>query len=225
MKISGAIFDMDGTLINSLHFWEGYFSEIGQKYLSDPNFIPDYKILKQMRTATIGDGQRLLHERYGFGADSEELVNFAYEKCEYFYRNIVTVKDGVIEFLDFLKEKNVPMCIASATERRLLEIAVERFGFDRYFPIVVSCSDVGCGKERPDVFLRAREILGSSLDSTFVFEDSIVAIETSVKAGFRTVGIYDQRGIEHDKMEKLSDYYIASGHTMAELISRIEIVK
>ncbi len=225
MKISGAIFDMDGTLINSLHFWDEYFSQIGQKYLSDPNFTPDYQTLRRMRSLTIGDGQRLLYERYGFGADSEELVHFAYEKCEYFYRNLVTVKDGVIEFLDFLKENQVPMCIASATERRLLEITVERFGFDYYFPTVVSCSDVGYGKERPDVFLRAREILGSSLDSTFVFEDSIVAIETSVKAGFGTVGIYDKRGIEHDKMEKISSFYIGDGHSMAELIPMIEVVK
>ena len=223
MKISGAIFDMDGTLINSLHFWEEYFYEIGMKYASNPSFLPDGDTLKRMRTLTIGDGQRLLYERYGFGADASELVNFAYEKCEYFYRNLVTMKDGVIELLDFLKENKVPMCIASATERRLLEIAVERFGFDKYFPIVVSCSDVGHGKERPDVFVRAKEVLGSELDSTFVFEDSIVAIETSVKAGFKTIGIYDERGIEHEKMEEISTYYVGRGQTMADLIPKFEV--
>ena len=223
MRLNGAIFDLDGTLVDSLHFWDVYFSEVGQKYLSDPTFVPDPDTLRAMRTVTIGEGQTLLHKRYGFGDSPDELIRFAYDKCEYFYRNLVTVKDGVYELLDFLKANNVPMCIASATEMPLLKIAVERFGFDKYFPTVVSCSEVGCGKERPDVFLRAREILGTPMESTFIFEDSVVAIETSVKAGFGTVGIYDDRGLEHEKMKKLSSIYIEKGHNVAEIIPLLEI--
>ena len=223
MKISGAIFDLDGTLVDSLHFWDVYFAEVGQKYLSDPTFIPDPVTLKLMRTATIGAGQTLLHERYGFGRDADELISFAYEKCEYFYRNIVTVKDGVFEFLDYLKANNVKMCIASATEMSLLMIAVERFGFKNYFPRIISCSEVGKGKDQPDVFLYARDYLGTNTSDTCIFEDSVVAIETSVNAGFKTVGIYDDHGLEHEKMRKLSDIYIDKGHTMAELIGKLEL--
>jgi HAD superfamily hydrolase (TIGR01509 family) len=222
MKITGAIFDLDGTLVDSLHFWDVYFAEVGEKYLSDRSFIPDPDTLKLMRTATIGSGQTLLHERYGFGRDPEELISFAYEKCEYFYRNLVTVKDGVFDLLDHLKENNVKMCIASATEMPLLMVAVERFGFNKYFPRIVSCSEVGVGKDRPDVFLFARDYLQTQTDQTCIFEDSVVAIETSVKAGFKTVGIYDDHGLEHEKMKKLSDIYIDNGQTMASLIGRLE---
>lgn len=221
MRIDGAIFDMDGTLIDSLSFWDSYFSDLGRRYLSDPTFVPDPETLRAMRTATIGEGQTLLHKRYGFGDTPDELVSFAYERCEYFYRNVVTVKDGVLEFLDFLMANNVPMCIASATETPLLKIAVERFGFDRYFPRVFSCSEVGYGKERPDVFLKAAEYLGTPIGSTYVFEDSVVAIETAVNAGFGTVGIYDDHGLEHDKMKRLSSFYIEKGQTMADMIKLI----
>ena len=223
MKISGAIFDLDGTLVDSLHFWDVYFSEVGKKYLSDPGFIPDSDTLKLMRTATIGAGQTLLHERYGFGKSADDLISFAYEKCEYFYRNLVTVKDGVIELLDYLKGNNIKMCIASATEMPLLMIAVQRFGFKEYFPRIISCSEVGCGKDRPDVFLYARDHLGTDISETCVFEDSVVAVETSAKAGFKTVGIYDDHGMEIEKMKELSDIFIDKGHTMAEMIGRIEL--
>lgn len=221
MKIDGAIFDLDGTLVDSLHFWDNYFSEVGRRYLSDPSFVPDPKTLRAMRTATIGEGQTMLHQRYGFGDSPDELVAFAYERCEYFYRNLVTVKDGVYELLDFFRDSGVKMCIASATEKPLLMVAVEKFGFDRYFPRIISCSEVGYGKDRPDVFLAAREYLGTPLDSTYVFEDSVVAIETSVKAGFRTVGIYDDHGLEIEKMKTLTDCFIDKGHSVSELIPLI----
>ena len=221
-NIKGAIFDMDGTLINSLHFWPTYFAELGRRYLGIENFVPDYDTLKFMRTATIENGNRYLYERYKLGDSADEIVKFAFDTCHHFYDKLVTVKDGVFELLDFFKERDIKMCLASATDRHLLEFAVQRFGFDRYFPIVVSCTDVGKSKEFPDVFLRAAALIGTSVNETFVFEDSVVALETSNKAGFGTVGIHDEYGIEFDRMKAVSTYYIDKGHTMAELIPLIK---
>ena len=110
------------------------------------------------------------------------------------------------------------MCVASATQKDLLSIVVERFGLDRYFSAIISCGDIGKSKEHPDVFLAALEHLGTPIEDTYVFEDSVVAVETAVRAGFGTVGIYDKYGFDHDRIKSLATEYIGPGETMMKLV-------
>ena len=81
-----------------------------------------------------------------------------------------------------------------------------------------------CDENGNESVLGADEAVGESWEiADMGFEDSVVAIETSVKAGFGTVGIYDDRGLEHEKMKKLSSIYIEKGHNVAEIIQLLEI--
>jgi beta-phosphoglucomutase-like phosphatase (HAD superfamily) len=86
------------------------------------------------------------------------------------------------------------------------------------FMKVFSCSDIGKGKDSPDVFLLAKEFMGEKIKETWVFEDSVVAIETAVKAGFPTVGIYDSFNYGQDKIKEIANEYIAQGQTLLKLI-------
>lgn len=218
MNITGAIFDMDGTLVDSLMVWDVLWQRLGRKYLNDESFRPDPVTEKAVRTLTLIDAMTLVHEKCGIGESGEEIWRFAVDMTVDFYENDVKVKAGAMEFVKYLHGKGVKMCLASATAPNLIQIALRTTGLDKYFPKVISCNDVGKGKEHPDVFIAAHEYLGTPKESTWIFEDSVVALETAAKAGYRTVGIYDQYNFGLDRIPNIVDIYIDKNETLKKLI-------
>lgn len=221
MKIRGAIFDMDGTLVNSLIVWKDIWSAMADRYLEGPSDFPGEEIDRRLRTMTLLDGMELVHSEWGIGKDGRELLELCNEVIGNFYRNRVEMKSGAIEFLKYLSERNVRMCIASASSLDMVEIAVERCGIGKYIPKLLSSCDYGCGKERPDVYLAALEYLGTSVEETWVFEDSLVALRTAKSIGMPTVGIYDAYNFGQDEMKELADYYIDDGEGLDKLIGSL----
>ena len=192
MNIKAAIFDMDGTLVDSLMLWDVLWSTFGEIYLNDKSFVPSVEDDKKVRTLTLKDAMYLIHKNYKLGESGEELLALANTIMNDFYANSVELKSGVREFLEYCKNKGVKMCVASATAPELIDVAMKHCDIGKYFLKVFSCSDIGKGKEEPDVFLQAAEFLGTEIEETWVFEDSLVASTTAKKAGFTVVGVYDE---------------------------------
>lgn len=215
-KIKGAIFDMDGTLINSLIVWDVIWEGLRKKFSGE--FQISKEDDKKVRTMTLSSAMDFVHKEYSLGQSSEELL------CELdrilidFYKNDVEVKKGVFEFLDYCLKNNIKMCIASATDVNLLKIVIKRFSFDRYFSDILSCADIGKGKDQPDIFFKALEVLGTDISETCVFEDSQVAIDTAHKAGFMTVGIFDENNYGYDEIKRTADICIDDGESLTKLI-------
>ncbi|MBE6551966.1 MAG: HAD family phosphatase [Ruminococcaceae bacterium] len=219
VKIKAAIFDMDGTLVDSLGVWNVLWARIGKKFSGKPDFMPSTEDDKRVRTLTLKDAMELIHINYGFGKSGSELLEFANELISDFYRNDVTLKKGAYEFLEHCKETGVKMCIASATATDLIKMAMEHCGLEKYFSKVFSCGEIGRGKDFPDVFLMAAEYLGEEISDTWVFEDSLVAVQTAAKAGFPTVGIYDKFNFGQDIIKETATVYIDADETLMKLIS------
>ncbi len=218
MKIKGDIFDMDGTLINSLICWKDIWAAMADKYLDGEEGFPGLEIDKKLRTTTLLEGMEMIHTVRGIGKDGRELWNFCNELIEDFYRNKVEMKSGAMEFLKYLQENGVKMCIASASALDMVEIAVERCRLGKYIPKLISSCDFGCGKDKPDVYLAALEYLGTPAEETWVFEDSLVALKTAKGIGLPVVGIYDAYNFGHDEMKKIANYYIDDGEGLDKLI-------
>lgn len=218
MKIKAAIFDMDGTLVDSLHFWDVFWADMGEKYKGDRGFRPSVDDDKYVRTTTIEELGRFIYEKYGFGESAEDAVLGGEEYMRKFYMEKVVAKEGVVPFLEALCKEGTKMCIASASSPALIRVALEHTGLLKFFDRIISCSDVGAGKNKPDVFFAAAEYLSEAARDVWVFEDSLTALETAKKAGFKTVGVYDKYNYGHDVMEKISDIYIADGETLLKLL-------
>lgn len=218
MNIKSAIFDMDGTLVDSLFLWEVLWENFGEKYLNDKSFTPSAEDDKKVRTLTLKDAMELIHTNYNLGESGEELLQFANSMMIDFYSNRVELKSGVREFLDNLKRQGTKMCVASATATDLIFLALKHCDIEKYFSKVFSCSELGKGKESPDVFLLAKDYLGTSFEDTWVFEDSLVAIETATKIGMPTVGIFDRYNFGQDRIKEIATEYVACGETLLKLI-------
>ncbi|MBQ3125689.1 MAG: HAD family phosphatase [Clostridia bacterium] len=221
MQISGAIFDMDGTLVDSLGYWNVFWSELGEEFAGDSGFRPDPETDRAIRTLPLREAMHLLHEKTGFGVDGDALWQLADRRCARFYAEEVQMKPGALEFLALLRDRGVPMCIASATAPSLLRIVIEKYRLDAYLPRLFSCSEIGRGKEHPDIFLLAHEFLGTPKASTWVFEDSPLALETAQAAGFPTVGVFDANNFDPDRARAASVHYIGDRETLMGLASKI----
>lgn len=218
MEIQAAIFDMDGTLVDSLGLWDVHWKVLGDTFLNGEKFVPDEDVAKAIRTSTLREAANLLHEACHLGDSGEAVYQVANETFRNFYANSVTLKEGVREYLEYCKENGIRMVIASATAPELIEIALQHCGVREYFEEIFSCSVVGKGKEEPDIFLYAQKWLGTKTEETWVFEDSYVALQTAQKIGMPTVGIYDQYTPWQDAVEKASTIYIGPGEDFRKLI-------
>ncbi|MBO7169908.1 MAG: HAD family phosphatase [Clostridia bacterium] len=222
MKIKGAIFDMDGTLINSLTFFPYFWRSIGIKYKNDPSFRPAEEIDKGFRTMVFKQALIRLKDFYRFPGEAEELFRFADDCLRSFYRDGATVKPGAFALLDHLKSKKIPLVLASATAKAEVCFALSCHGLLNYFEDVFSCADLGKGKEHPDVYRAAIAKMGLSPSEVCVFEDSFVALETAKKEGFLTAGIYDAGNFDQERLKASADVYLEEGKPLSDLIPCVE---
>ena len=220
-KMKAAIFDMDGTLVDSLGFWGIIWSDIGHDHLGIENFVPDEQLDKQVRTMIFTDAMLLVRDTYKINCTDEEFTSYATRKLGDFYRETVAVKDGCVEFLDYLKSSGIKMCLASATDMKYVNIALDCLDLRKYFDAVMSCSEIGIGKDKPDIYLKALSSLGTLPEETYIFEDSFVALETAKKIGLYTVGVYDKYSFDQERLKRSSKIYLGSDTDMRALIEKI----
>ena len=213
MRLQSAIFDMDGTLLDSMPMWQ----ELGVSLLGRFGVEADAELQERLKPMTLRQGAAYCRETYHLEPTVEELVALLEQRVDHFYHNEVQAKPGVARFLSLLKMEGVWMYVATATDRHLAEAALRHAGIDGYFRGLVTSAEVGSGKENPEIFERAMRRLRSNKKDTVVFEDSLHAIRTAKAAGFRVAGVYDASSeAQQEEIRSLADYYIRSYDEMLE---------
>ncbi len=221
MKIKGAIFDMDGTLIDSLMFWEFFWEDFGNKYLQKEGFKPTKELDSRVKSMIFSSSLLYIRDSFKLPLSDSEFIEYASELVRYFYTKRTKVKDGVFELLKNMKQNGISLCLASATDLRYIKIAVDELGLKKYFDHIISCADIGVGKEKPDIFIKGASLLGLEANDICVFEDSFIALETAKNAGFKTVGVRDEHNVYQDRVKAASDIYIGEGESLALLVGKI----
>jgi len=133
------------------------------------------------------------------------LIKSAVAIVDDFYRYEAQLKPHLKEFLAQLHETGVKMCIATATERSLVEAALARCGVLDYFSEIFTCSSVGAGKDEPTIYREALNFLGTDRTNTMVFEDSLHALTTAKKDGFYTTAVYDSHEENQEEIQRLAN--------------------
>ena len=207
MHFNAAIFDLDGTLLDSMPVWEN----IAVDYLSSVDIQPKENVQEAVRSMSIQQACEHFCAEYGLKLTPEEINAGINRLIEDFYLNRVSLKPGVKEALESLRRRGVRMCVATATDRYLVEGALTHTGILPYFDFIITCTEAGAGKDRPDIFLKALDRLGASLDDTVIFEDARYAVRTAKAAGFTVVALYDEAAKEHQaEIKRLADAFYES---------------
>ncbi len=180
-----AIFDMDGTLIDSMIFWKNLASE----YLNSKGVktIPA-DILEQIKPMTMSESAALFQQEFGLSGDLEAEMNAMMKEH---YKNDIPLKPGVWEYLQTLHGKGVRMCVASATAEPLMEACLARLGVRSCFEFLLSCETVGAGKSSPIIYHECAKRLSAAAADIAVYEDALYAVRTAKDAGYYVVGVYD----------------------------------
>lgn len=198
-----AIFDMDGTLIDSMVFWKNLATE----YLTSKGILQiPADILEQIKPMTMSESAALFRREFGLTGDVEAQMN---EMMEDHYRNDIPLKPGAWEYLENLHRQGVRMCVASATAEHLMESCLTRLGVRQYFEFLLSCETVGAGKRSPLVYQESARRLGTVPGEIAVYEDALYAVQTAKAAGFHVVGVYDDSAADSwQAIEQESDEVI-----------------
>ena len=226
MKISGAIFDLDGTLIDSMPWWETIWDVVSRVHFCGRPCRPVREVEERMHTLFVEESVRLLCSYYaetlGVEIAYEALLETINHDIDDFYRTRVGLKAGVRAFLQALHERGIPMCIASASERDSIRMVLKGCGVDGYFSHIFTCSEVGKSKTSPDIYEAALATLGTPRDTTWVFEDAFTALFTASGAGLHTVGIFEAQESHYGEMKRTADVYVDRGESMEKLIPMLE---
>ena len=204
MRIRGAIFDVDGTLLDSMFIWD----TIGEAYLRSIGYEPREKLNEVFKNMSLFQAARYYRTEYGVTLSIDEIMNGVNAMLERYYRFEVSLKPGVAELLAQLQASGVKLCIATATDRYLVEAALERCGVLSCFGAIFTCNEVGHGKDEPDIFEEALRFLGTEKAETVVFDDALYAVRTAKEAGFPVAVIYDSHEKNQEGLRALADFYI-----------------
>ncbi|MGI6109299.1 MAG: HAD family hydrolase [Eubacteriaceae bacterium] len=212
--IRAAIFDMDGTLLDSMPMWD----DAGAVYLAGLGIQAEPDLGKILFPMTLEESAVYLKKRYRLTLPEAEICAGIEQTISGFYLNSIPAKPGAAGFLEKLRDCGLALGVATVTSHQCTEAALRRTGLLQYFQTVTTDEDVGCGKDRPDIFLAAAKALGADPEETLVFEDALHALQTAKDAGFKTVGVYDASSLDkQQQILEVSDYYLKNFTDKARL--------
>lgn len=204
--LKGAIFDLDGTILDSMFIWD----TIGEDYLRSLGIEPKENLKETFKTFTLEQAAEYYRKNYQVTLSVNEIVDGVNKMVIQFYAETVKLKPGFEVFLEKLKAKGVKMCIATVTDKPLVETALNRLGVRNYFSEIFTCASVGHSKEDPHIYREAKKHLNTEKGETVVFEDALHALKTAKADGFVTVGVFDPHEERQAELKMMADCYIES---------------
>lgn len=212
--ISAAIFDIDGTLLDSSGIWE----HLGERFLLSRGITPQPGLSGILAPMTMEESCRFLRENYCLPDSPEAIRTALLSMIAYFYRQECRLRPGAAQLVQALHDRGVRLVLATAGDRALSEAALDRCGILQRFSGIVTCAEYG-GKSSPEIFLAAAEIAGFPPEECAVFEDSLAAVKTAKAAGFLTAAVADISEPRQDLLEQTADYYRAAPGDYAGIVT------
>lgn len=199
------LFDMDGTLLDSMGMWYN----LEREYLADLGIDPKKVDFNQVAMLPVEDVLELLEKQFGVKKSVDDIEKVIEARLDAYYGGKPPIKPGVVEMLDAFKEMGIPMAVGTATEEKYAVQGLESAGLSHYFEFVQSITTVNLNKNDERFYQKAAERLGVALPDMNFFDDAVYAVATAKAAGAYVIGIYDDAyddaAFDFSRIEQLAD--------------------
>lgn len=205
MPLCGVIFDMDGTLLDSMGAW----INAGKNFLNNRGLSLPAEQLALLETLSLGQQAALFVRQFSLTETPGEIEKQLYAMVANQYYHKIPPKSGAMELVKTLEERRIPMGVATATSRDLAEAAFRRTGLFPYFSFLLTCRELGVSKSEPAIYLEAAKRLDAAPCDIAVFEDAAHAAATAKDAGFRVVAVADPSAAADEAVLRAqADFYV-----------------
>lgn len=206
-NFKAVIFDLDGTLIDSMEVW----SKIDEEYLGFFGHEVPKNLQEEITHLTLTETANYFKDKFKIQDSTQEIISTWNTMALHHYSNNIELKDGVIPFLKSLKDKGLKIALATSNSVPLLEAVLKNTGIYHFFDAITTTEEVKKSKDNPDIYLLSADKLNVNPKECLVFEDIVQAVKGAKLSGATVYAIYDKSS-EHQKeeLEKLADKYIFS---------------
>lgn len=205
--MKGAIFDMDGTLADSMYYWGKNFIKI----MDDYNVSYPDDILNIITPMGVKMCCEYMHKDLGHPLLPETIYRKIEDAMIAEYATNIPAKPFAMEYLKKLKAQGIKMCVLSASTHKMIEASAKKCGYFDLMEFVFSCEDLNMSKSEPEIFKIVAEKMGLSVEDVTVFDDNLIALKTATLAGADTCGVYDKTSEEYkEEIISIADKYIYS---------------
>jgi HAD superfamily hydrolase (TIGR01509 family) len=208
-----AVFDLDGTLLDSMHVWD----PVSAAYLRLHGHTPPPQLDSWVRGMNVREAVQFLNKTYGLDVPVQQGVQEVCDMVAKAYAETVQAKPFVREYLEQLHRHGVPMCVATSSELPVVLPALRRLGLDGYFKFVLTAGTLGASKQSPEFYHKVAQQFETTANHLTVYEDALHAIESAKAAGCRVIALYDEAGAqERSRIKVICDYYAGGFDTLLE---------
>ena len=199
------IFDMDGSLVDSMWVWK----DIDVEYLSKFGYTIPNDLQKNIEGKSFTETAVYFKERF-YIPDSVEEIKADWRQMAWdMYRTRVMPKPGAVALLDYCKRKGIKLGIATSNSREIVDMLLKERGLTDYFSCIMTSCEAKKGKPAPDIYLLTAEQLGVEPADCLVFEDIIYGIQAGKSAGMQVCAVEDEySAYQWEEKKTLADYYI-----------------
>lgn len=204
-NIKAAIFDMDGTLVDSMWIWE----KIDIDFLKERNLDFPSDLRESIEHLSFEGVAEYFKKRFQLSENIDTIMDIWNNMAFNHYKYDVKLKPGAKEYLSFLKSSGIKLALATSNSDILLEVTLKKNDIFHYFDTIVTTSEVSRGKNFPDIYLLAADRLKVSPKDCIVFEDILPAIMGAKAAGMTVVGVQDDYSNKDKQLiMENADHYI-----------------
>ena len=200
--MKGYIFDLDGTLFDSLDVWE----QIDREFLEKRNIPVPSDYIDAVSSMTFAESAEYTIKRFGLSDSPQSLMQEWNDMAVHAYQHTVQLKAYVQEYLNILRNRGAKLAVATCLFPALYQALLRKHGIYDLFHVICDSEEAGCGKSQPDMFLLAAKKLNLPPDNCIVFEDILSAVQSAKKAGMTVYGVYDKTSEnEWEEIKKIAD--------------------
>lgn len=206
-RVDAVLFDLDGTVVDSMGIW----LDIDKEYFSKYDMVLPSDYQKQIEGLSFYETAVFTHDRYFPWISVEDLMKSWNVMAYDHYANKVKPKECIRKFLDHLRQRGIKMGIATSNSSLLCKATLKNNNLLEYFSSILTGEECGAGKPAPDVYLNSAAALGADPARCLVFEDICNGLIAGKRAGMTVVAVHDDySGYQWEEKCRISDYHILS---------------